>query len=165
MQLIIRQAELQEGPILAAIEAQCFPAAEAASSEQIAERMDAFLQNFVVAELNEKVVGFINGGATDQPYLPDEMYHEVRLHKPSGAYQTVFGLNVLPEYRKHGIAGKILEEFTGLARKRGKKGVILTCKEHMIPFYEKRGFVKYGVSDSCHGGAVWYDMRLLFPQA
>ena len=106
--------------------------------------------------------GFINGGTTDKPYLPDEMYHDVNLHISHGDYQTVFGLNVLPDYRHQGVAGKLVEFFTDLAQKRGKKGVILTCKEHLVGFYEKHGFQCFGEADSSHGGAKWYDMRNIF---
>ena len=48
------------------------------------------------------------------------------------------------------------------ARQEGKKGMILTCKDHMIHYYEKFGFVCHGRADSCHGNAVWNDMRLIF---
>lgn len=164
MNITIRSAYPEEAGTLAAIEAVCFPPEEAASEQAVRERMAAFPENFLVAEQDGRVVGFINGGTTDKPYLPDEFYHNVKLHKPEGAYQTVFGLNVLPEYRKHGIAGRLVERYLALAKERGKKAVILTCKEHMIHYYEKRGFVRYGVSDSCHGGATWYDMRCLFPE-
>jgi ribosomal protein S18 acetylase RimI-like enzyme len=162
MNLVIRPARAEEADRLAEIEARCFPPAEAASREAVHERMEAFLENFIVAEADGIVVGFINGGTTDQPYLPDAFYHDVTMHKKDGAYQTVFGLNVLPEYRCQGIAEKLVEAFLSMAQTRGKTGVILTCKEHMIHYYERRGFVKYGVSDSTHGGATWYDMRCIF---
>ena len=45
---------------------------------------------------------------------------------------------------------------------KGCKGCILTCKEKLIGFYEKFGYVNLGISDSKHGGAVWYDMILEF---
>lgn len=159
MELGIREAKPEEGLLLADIEALCFPPAEAASREEIQKRMCAFLENFFVAEVDGKIVGFIDGGTTDQPKLPDEMYHDVNLHKPWGEYQTVFGLNVLPEYRSRGIAGKLLEHLVAESRKRGKKGVILTCKEHLTGFYESHGFQNFGIAESEHGGAVWYDMR------
>lgn len=163
MNVEIRFAKQEEGEILAKIEACCFPPAEAASREAVLERLAAFPENFLVAETEEgKIAGFINGGTTDQPYLPDEFYHDVRLHKKDGAYQTVFGLDVLPEYRRQGIAEKLIDRLVALSEERGKTGVILTCKEHLIHYYERRGFVKYGVADSEHGGATWYDMRLIF---
>ena len=162
MEVIIRKAKEKEGKELARIEAACFPPAEAASEAAILERLEAFPENFYVAEQNGKLVGFINGGVTDEQYLPDEMYHDIRLHKPDGAYQTVFGLNVLSEYRRQGIAEKLVNAFIEGAKQAGRKGVILTCKDHMIHYYEKFGFVNYGVADSTHGNAVWNDMRLIF---
>lgn len=107
-------------------------------------------------------MGFVNGGVTDEPHLPDEMYHDISLHNPDGAYQTVFGLNVLPQYRRQGIAEMLMKALIQSARQEGKKGVILTCKDHMIHYYEKFGFVCHGRADSCHGNAVWNDMRLIF---
>ena len=161
-ELIIRNARQEEGSILARIEGECFPAAEAASEQAIQERLGAFSENFFVAEQDGKVVGFINGGVTDEQKLPDEMYHNISLHNPNGRYQTVFGLNVLPDYRRQGIAEKLMLCLIQAARERGKSGIILTCKDHMLHYYEKFGFVNYGAADSCHGGASWNDMRLLF---
>ena len=42
---------------------------------------------------------------------------------------------------------------------------MLTCKEELLHFYERFGFVSEGVSGSVHGGAVWYQMRLDFLKA
>ena len=81
---------------LAEIEAICFPPAEAASHEEVVKRMGAFPENFVVAVKDEQIVGFINGGTTDKPVLPDEFYHDITLHRKDGEIQTVFGLNVIP---------------------------------------------------------------------
>lgn len=162
MDITIRPARADEAGMLAAIEAECFPAAEAASGEEIARRLRTFPENFLVAEADGVPAGFINGGTTDRPYLPDALYHDTSLHCPDGAWQTVFGLNVLPQYRRRGIAARLVEDFLALACKRGKLGVILTCKEHMIPYYERCEFVRYGVADSSHGGAKWYDMRKVF---
>ena len=139
--LQIRLAHPEEADRLAEIEAICFPPAEAASHEDVVNRMGAF---------------------PDKPVLPDEFYHDITLHKKDGEIQTVFGLNVIPEYRHQGIAGELVEYFKDLAKERGKKALILTCKEHMIPFYESHGMKKLGVADSCHGGATWYDMQIWF---
>ena len=71
----------------------------------------------------------------------------------------MFGLNVLPEYRCQGIAGRLLEYLVAESRKRGKRGVILTCKAYLTGFYESHEFQNFGIAESEHGGAVWYDMR------
>ena len=162
MEITIRNAKLEEASVLAQIEAECFPKAEAASAEEIQKRMSTFLESFFVAEVQGEIAGFINGAVTDRPSLPDELYHNAALHKPDGAYQTVFGLDVREGYRNQGIAGKLLDFLSDTAKERGKKGVILTCKEHLLKFYGSHGFENFGVADSTHGGACWYDMRKMF---
>ncbi len=135
---------------------------EAASHEEVVKRMGAFPENFVVAVKDEQIVGFINGGTTDKPVLPDEFYHDITLHRKDGEIQTVLELNVIPEYRHQGIARRACGIFQGACERARKKALILTCKEHMIPFYESHGLKKLGVADSCHGGATWYDMQIWF---
>ena len=128
MKIRIRHARQNEVKKLADIEAICFPVAEAASEKEIAARFLSFPENFYVAEtMDGKIAGFINGCTTDTPVLKDELYHDASLHKPDGAYQTLFGLNVLPEYRRQGIAEQLFRAMMDAAKEKGKKGMILTC--------------------------------------
>ena len=99
MEVNIRVAQKEEWKKIADIESICFPPAEAACEETIFERVNTFVENFFVAESDGKIIGYVGGGTTDTPHLPDEMYHNVKLHKPEGKYQTVFSLAVLPEYQ------------------------------------------------------------------
>ena len=158
--LEIRMAKKEDVEKIVEIEEKCFPAAEAAKKEDICKRFETFGENFIVAVENGKVIGFVNGCTTDKAELPDELYHDTSLHKPSGNYQTVFGLDVLPEYRKRGIAGELLKHMISLSKERKKQGIILTCKDYLIGYYEKFGFENQGVADSSHGGAKWNNMFL-----
>ena len=162
MEVLIRNAKKEEAAVLAQIEAECFPAAEAAGKQDIEARMDVFEDCFFVAETNGKIVGFINGAVAKEASLPDQMYHDASLHDPNGAYQTVFGLDVLPAYRRNGIAGRLLERMIHHARECQRKGVVLTCKDHLVHYYAGFGFKHCGVADSTHGGAKWNEMKLLF---
>lgn len=161
-EVTIRRARPEEGPLLAKIEAVCFPEAEAADEETLKKRLAVHPELFFVAEQEGQIIGFINGCATDEPALPDALYHDTAFHKKSGAYAALFGLNVLPDFRRRGVAGKLMGRFIREAQECGRKGVILTCKDHMIHYYEKFGYVCHGVADSSHGGAVWNDMKLFF---
>ena len=162
MEVLIRNAKKEEAALLAQIEAECFPAAEAAGKQDIEARMDVFEDCFFVAETNGKIVGFINGAVAKEASLPDQIYHDASLHDPNGAYQTVFGLDVLPAYRRNGIAGRLLERMIHHARECQRKGVVLTCKDHLVHYYAGFGFKHCGVADSTHGGAKWNEMKLLF---
>ncbi len=151
---------------IAEIEAVCFPSAEAASLDSIRQRAAAFPESFFVAEQDSpaqgRLVGFINGCVTNALTICDEMFENVSTHCPNGAYQAVFGLDVLPDFRRQGIASGLMNALIAAARSAGRKGLILTCKEHLIPYYEKFGYRSLGVSQSVHGGAVWFDMVLEF---
>lgn len=158
----IRLASYDDLTSIEHIEKVCFPQAEAATQTEFEQRFRSFGNCFLVALVNEQVVGFVNGCTTNQPLLPDELYHDASLHYPDGHYQTVFGLDVLPEYQHNKIGAKLMNAFIALAKQRNKKGMVLTCKDHLVPYYESFGFIHQGVSSSSHGGAKWNDMLLEF---
>ena len=109
-----------------------------------------------------KIIGFINGCVTDERTIRDEMFEDSGLHRADGMYQSIFGLDVIPEYRRQGVAADLMNHLIQMAKARGKKGMILTCKDRLIHYYEKFGYRSLGISGSVHGGAVWYDMLLEF---
>ncbi len=159
---IVRQAELKDISSIAQIEAACFPREEAASLETFEKRFSVFPDSFFVIECEGRVVGHINGAIYSAPELPDALYSNPKLHDPNGDYQTVFGLAVDPKYQRKGYATLLMKHFIDVSRKNGRKGIVLTCKDNLIQFYESFGFVHQGVSKSSHGGARWNDMLLLF---
>ena len=74
----------------------------------------------------------------------------------------IFGVNTIPEYRRQGCAERIINKVIDDAQKQDRKGLVLTCKEELLNYYQKFGFENKGISQSTHGGAVWYNMRLTF---
>ena len=160
--VIIRQVKPEDLDKVTEVEAACFPAAEAATRESFAQRIATFPESFFVAEHNGTIIGFINGCATDERTIRDEMFEDSSLHNPEGCYQSIFGLDVIPEYQRQGIAAKLMNHLIEDARKKGRRGLILTCKDRLIHYYAKFGYQNLGVSASVHGGAVWYDMLLEF---
>ena len=158
----IRKAEIKDVKNMAEIEALCFPSAEAAKYEDFKIRFSTFPGCFLIAEKDNTLVGFIDGAVTDKPNLPDELYHEMKFHHPCGAFQTVFSLAVTPKFQHQGIGKMLMNSFIEDTENRGKKGIVLTCKDHLIGFYKTFGFVHKGISNSTHGGAKWNDMLLLF---
>ena len=109
---------------------------------------------------NDKLIAFVDGFCTDNPNLTDEMYAKADMHNENGAWQMIFGVNTLPEYRKHGYAAKLINQAINDATTQRRKGLVLTCKEKLIPYYSKFGFVNEGISESVHGNVTWYQMRL-----
>lgn len=162
MAVKIRQVKIEDLDRVTKVEAICFPPAEAASKESFNERIQGFSDSFFVAEEDNIIIGFINGCVTEKPELPDELYHNITLHNPLGDYQTIFGLDVIPSYQRKGIAAELMKYMIESAKERGKKGIVLTCKDHLVHYYEGFGYKNMGVSKSCHGGSIWNDMLLMF---
>ena len=159
----IRKATINDLKELSRIEMECFPAAEAATEEIFCKRLEVYPDFFWILE-NEagEIVSFVNGMATDNEILTDEMFENPDLHNKNGDWQMIFGVNTLPEFRRKGYAERVLRRVVEDTKKDGRKGIVLTCKDKLVSFYEKIGFVNEGLSESTHGNAIWYNMRIIF---
>lgn len=160
--MTIRTATPADLKAITALEAACFPAAEAATEADFAARLAVYPDHFWLLEEDGNLISFIDGLVTDEPVLRDEMYENAALHDEKGAWQMIFGVNTLPAYRKRGCAGQVMERVIADARAQGRRGCVLTCKAALVHYYEKFGYISEGRSASTHGGAKWYDMRLTF---
>ena len=160
--MYIRKATIDDLEEIAKVEAECFPAAEAATKEEIRERLQVFPDHFWLLFDGDTLVSFIDGAVTDREYLTDDMYADSSIHDEKGAWQMIYGVNTIPSYRRQGNAGRLMKKVIEDARAEGRKGVLLTCKKEKIPFYTNLGYKEEGVANSDHGGAVWYNMRITF---
>ena len=160
--MLIRTATMEDLEAVAAVEAECFPPAEAATKEAFAKRLEYYGNHFWLMYDGDKLISFVDGFVTDEADLTDEMYEKAELHNEHGAWQMIFGVNTVPSYRKKGCAGELLKRAIADAKAQGRKGLVLTCKDRLVPYYAGFGFIHEGVSESVHGNAVWNQMRLTF---
>lgn len=159
----IRKATIDDIDILSELENTCFPPAEAATRAQFETRLRYYGSHFYLLFVDGKLVSFIDGFVTDEENLRDEMYDRAEMHNEKGAWQMLFGVNTHPDYRKKGYAGLLIKEMIEDARRQGRKGLVLTCKDALVHYYAAFGFSNEGVStESTHGGVVWNQMRLTF---
>ena len=145
---------------LVMLEQETFSEAEAASRESIERRLKAHRETFWVLKKDGRIIAGINGITTNEKDLSDAMYTGEDFYDKKGRWLMIFGVSTLPDYQHNGYAAKIMHEVLQETVKCKLDGVVLTCKENMIPFYEQFGFVDEGVSESEHGGVVWHQMRI-----
>ena len=160
--MLIRNGTIDDLDAVAAVEAECFPPAEAASREAFAGRLKAYGDHFLLMFEEGRLISFVDGFVTDEPDLTDEMYDDPEMHDESGRWQMIFGVNTVSACRNRGCAGTLLRRMIADAKAQGRAGLVLTCKDRLVPYYAKFGFVNEGPSNSVHGGAQWYQMRLSF---
>lgn len=158
----IRTATIADIDAIAKVESLCFPQAEAATREQIAERVKAYGNHFWLMLDEGMLIAFVDGMVTDEADLTDEMYEKADMHNEQGQWQMIFGVNTIPEYRRNGYAGELIKRAIADAKEQGRKGLVLTCKDKLVRYYAKFGFENEGVSESEHGNVVWNQIRLEF---
>jgi len=159
----IRIAQMDDVDAVAAVEKECFPPAEAATREEFAERILHYGNHFWLMFDGDKLAAFVDGFVTDAPDLTDEMYERADMHNEAGAWQMIFGVNTMPEYRRRGLASELIRCAIDNALEVGRKGLVLTCKDELVHYYAGFGFKDEGITDkSTHGNVAWHQMRLEF---
>jgi len=159
----IRYATMADLDDIASVESECFPVLEAATKEEFEQRIKYYGNHFWLMFDDDKLIAFVDGFVTDEADLTDEMYENASMHDENGAWQMIFGVNTLPDYRRCGCAKELIKKAILDARKQNRKGLVLTCKESLVPYYSKYGFVDEGITDkSTHGNVLWHQMRLDF---
>lgn len=151
----VRSRDLQQ---LLAIENAGFTPEEAATKDAFIERISLISDTFIVAEKEGEIVGFINGPVMNQLYITDDLFEKIEKNPATGGIQSILGIAVAPTARKQGIAQQLLEEFVTRSKQADRKAISLTCKEHLIAFYEQFGYVNHGLSSSTHGGVAWFNL-------
>ena len=105
----IRKATLADLEAITALEAACFPEAEAASRDSFEKRLKVFADRLWLMWDGDRLVSMVNGMVTDQEELVDEMFADASIHQPEGAWQMIFGVATHPEYQRRGLAAQVLE--------------------------------------------------------
>ena len=158
--MIIRHAEIKDLEIITLIETSSFPKTEASAKNELKERVELDGDLIWILEDKGEPCAFIQGFPSNSKDLSDDMFHNSSLRDKNGEWIMLLSVATLPSKRNNGYAGKLMNAVINDSKMQGRRGIVLTCKENLIPFYKKFGYVSEGKSESSHGGAVWYQMRL-----
>ena len=119
----IRYATMADLDDIASVESECFPVLEAATKEEFEQRIKYYGNHFWLMFDDDKLIAFVDGFVTDEADLTDEMYENAAMHNENGAWQMIFGVNTLPDYRKHGYAAQLICRAVDDAKQQGRKGL------------------------------------------
>jgi len=146
----------------ARVEAVCFPPNEACSRERMLARTATAPETFLVAieRATGRMAGFVDGIATDETVLRDEFFTDASLHRPDGRAVMILGVDVLPEFRRQGLAREMLRRYSLREAQRGRRMLVLTCLDDKVGMYERMGFRDRGESASAWGGERWHEMDM-----
>lgn len=156
-QVTLREASLEDWKAIVAIEEANF-STEAAGAETIQKWIEQEQTNFLIAELNEKIAGYLVGSVVFSRHLTDELFEKVAENPDSGGFIAIQSLSVHPDFKGQGIGILLLAALKEKAVVQNRQGLNLTCHDYLISYYEMNNFKNEGISDSVHAGVGWYDM-------
>ncbi|MCO4467457.1 acetyltransferase, GNAT family [Streptococcus infantarius subsp. infantarius] len=156
--MMIRNVCLEDLQDIIAIERENFSAEEAANLKDMKERILTIPDTFLVAEIDGKICGYVEGPVIGQRYLTDDLFHHVVKNPDHGGFIAITSLSIAPDFQNQGIGMALLATMKDLAVARKCIGLTLTCHEQLIPYYERNGFIDEGEADSAHGGTTWFNM-------
>ena len=155
----IRQAELQDLDAIERIELENFSEEEAIAREILKDHIEKIQTTFLVAECQGQILGYLEGPVRPERYLIDSSFSEVEdLSHLEKGFISITSLSIAKEAQGLGVGTLLLEAMKEIALKDNRQGINLTCHDYLISYYEMNGFSNEGLSESTHGGTVWYNM-------
>lgn len=104
-------------------------------------RFPNFIKNreqlILLAEEKGKFIGF---SGVMKKYADKRVKNKVDIDR----FAYIAWIAVLPEFRKKKVGSKLLRESDRTARKMGQKGIWLSCRKDVIPFYKRNGYKLLG---------------------
>lgn len=156
--MILRNARLDDLSQVVAIEYLNFSESEVIKESVFKAQISTCFETFLVAEIDGKIAGYIDGQVREQRYLTDDLFYEVTSQNETKGYLIIISLSIHPEYQKQGIGSSLLAAFKDVAVSKQLKGISLTCHEELLIYYQMNGFKDEGESESQFAGEQWYNM-------
>ena len=153
-----RQAAVEDAERCYQIEIGAYEGDEAATLEKIRTRIARYPQGFLILELDDEIVGFINSGCAYNVVMSDDEFKELTGHDPLAPNVVIMSVVVSPEHQGKGYSKLLMNEFVELMQSQGKKTIHLMCKEQHVQLYARMGYEYVLPSPSNHGGMTWHEM-------
>lgn len=140
------------------IEISAYEGDEAATREKIATRIEQYPQGFLVMELEDEVIGFINSGCAHDVVMSDEAFKELVGHDAEAPNVVIMSVVIDPAHQGKGYSTLMMRTFVQHMQAQGKKTIHLMCKERHVELYQRMGYRYVQPSASDHGGMAWHEM-------
>ena len=125
------------------------------SIEMIKERIRNHAGTFLLASLNEEIIGYIIGDELTKFTQSD--FEEAILD--TNNFITILDLAVHPDYQGQGFGTLLLAALKEVTRQQNRPGIYLLCEDELLAYFEMNGFVEQGIVDGERSSEVSFLMR------
>lgn len=158
---IIREATDEDVDSICQMEQDNYSAEEAGSPTQMRYRLKVARELVLAYEVDGQVAAFIGGIRSDSPVVTQKSMYD---HLPNGKTLYIYSVCVKSQFRRKGIAFKLLNHYVSTYLKQNITGVSminLICHDYLVPLYERAGFKCLGLASIVLGKQQWYECQMI----
>lgn len=156
-QVTIREAVSEDLEAIITIEQENF-ATEAAVLQTIRTWIEQISNICLIAELNNKIAGYIVGSAVFSHHLANEMTDNSAEKQEKCNFITIQQLSIHPDFKGQGLGTLLLAACKEIAVTQNRKGLQLVCSDDLISYYEMNAFVNEGISEKVYDNTILYEL-------
>lgn len=156
-QVTLREAVSEDLEAIITIEQENF-ATEAAVLQTIRTWIEQISNICLIAELNNKIAGYIVGSAVFSHHLANEMTDNSVEKQEKSNFITIQQLSIHPDFKGQGLGTLLLAACKEIAVTQNRKGLQLVCSDDLISYYEMNAFVNEGISEKVYDNTILYEL-------
>ncbi len=151
----IREAQQTDINQICLIQESISNSLEILNREIIEERIRKHAGTFLLASLNEEIIGYIIGDELTKFTQSD--FEEAILD--TNDFITILDLVIHPDYQGQGFGTLLLGAMKEVTRQQNRPGIYLLCEDELLSYFEMNGFVEQGIVDGERSSEVAFLMR------
>ena len=124
------------------------------SIEMIKERIRNHAGTFLLASLNEEIIGYIIGDELTKFTQSD--FEEAILD--TNDFITILDLAVHPDYQGQGFGTLLLGAMKEFAFQKNRPGLYLLSRDELLAYFEMNGFLDRGLADVPTSSETYFHM-------
>ena len=128
------------------------------SIEVIKERIRKHAGTFLLASLNEEIIGYIIGDELTKFIQSDSRKQLEAAIPDTSDFITILDLAVHPDYQGQGFGTLLLAALKEVTRQQNRPGIYLLCEDELLAYFEMNGFVEQGIVDGERSSEVAFLM-------
>ena len=129
------------------------------SIEVIKERIRKHAGTFLLASLNEEIIGYIIGDELTKFIQSDSRKQLEAAIPDTSDFITILDLAVHPDYQGQGFGTLLLAALKEVTRQQNRPGIYLLCEDELLAYFEMNGFVEQGIVEGERNSEFAFLMR------
>lgn len=155
----IREAQQLDIDQICLIQESISNSLEILNREIIEERIRNHAGTFLLASLNEEIIGYIIGDELTKFTQSDSREQLEAAISDTNDFITILDLAVHPDYQGQGFGTLLLGAMKEYAFQKNRPGLYLLSRDELLAYFEMNGFVEQGIVDGERSSEVAFLMR------